>query len=372
MSALLLAVGSMSAQNLIGLDSRADVVSNDGVTEYKGEAISQPVIAKGAILPDIIGKKYVTYYGSFDNYGKCAGHFTVEKAGGDTVILKEILGDYDLKGIYNKEAGTVTIPTGQVVGTYSTYGDVTSYTLLAPAFTQFSRTEPCVLTFTDEGVTFNNGLYASISQGGMAFMKEITTKDANGTFKVDQYNSAGAQVAQYNYPVFFSTVSDTKITVQGMAAWLYGHDYNVDFNIAGTSATLPDTCPVDYNNSTSGGEQTFYLLSHSGSGVSPNPTFTVTKENQGKSITLTATTNLFWGYEKSAGSWSGFFLRNMVLQYTEPQNAVGTIEAQGEKVVNVYNMQGVRIRANVMEQDATENLPAGLYIVGGKKVLVTK
>lgn len=44
----------------------------------------------------------------------------------------------------------------------------------------------------------------------------------------------------------------------------------------------------------------------------------------------------------------------------------------GENIVNVYNLQGVEIRSNVMEKDAVENLPAGIYIVGKKKVLVTK
>lgn len=38
--------------------------------------------------------------------------------------------------------------------------------------------------------------------------------------------------------------------------------------------------------------------------------------------------------------------------------------------VDVYNLQGVRLRADVASDAATAGLPAGLYLVGGKKVLV--
>lgn len=44
--------------------------------------------------------------------------------------------------------------------------------------------------------------------------------------------------------------------------------------------------------------------------------------------------------------------------------------AFGENLVNVYNMQGVLIRANVMEKEAADGLPAGLYIIGKKKIIV--
>lgn len=45
-------------------------------------------------------------------------------------------------------------------------------------------------------------------------------------------------------------------------------------------------------------------------------------------------------------------------------------EMFGENIVNVYNMQGVLIRANVMEKDALTNLPKGIYLVGKKKIMV--
>ena len=49
------------------------------------------------------------------------------------------------------------------------------------------------------------------------------------------------------------------------------------------------------------------------------------------------------------------------------QNAVVAADAE---VVNVYTLTGVQVRANVKAENAAKNLPAGLYIIGSKKVLV--
>lgn len=49
---------------------------------------------------------------------------------------------------------------------------------------------------------------------------------------------------------------------------------------------------------------------------------------------------------------------------------VSTIVNDCNRIVDVYNLQGVKIHSNVPEYSATENLPSGLYIVGDKKVLV--
>ncbi len=38
--------------------------------------------------------------------------------------------------------------------------------------------------------------------------------------------------------------------------------------------------------------------------------------------------------------------------------------------VDVYNLQGIRLRSNVLPSEATDNLPKGIYIVGNKKVVV--
>ncbi|MDE6187033.1 MAG: hypothetical protein K2G17_02750, partial [Duncaniella sp.] len=41
-----------------------------------------------------------------------------------------------------------------------------------------------------------------------------------------------------------------------------------------------------------------------------------------------------------------------------------------ERLVDVYNLQGVRLRTKVCINDAVEGLPGGIYIVDGKKMVV--
>lgn len=50
--------------------------------------------------------------------------------------------------------------------------------------------------------------------------------------------------------------------------------------------------------------------------------------------------------------------------------AVTIIESKPHSIVDVYNLQGEKLRSNISEDSATDNLPSGLYIVGDKKVLV--
>lgn len=46
------------------------------------------------------------------------------------------------------------------------------------------------------------------------------------------------------------------------------------------------------------------------------------------------------------------------------------IVSDADATVNVYNLQGIAVRRNVSAKSATEALPAGIYIIAGKKVIV--
>lgn len=52
------------------------------------------------------------------------------------------------------------------------------------------------------------------------------------------------------------------------------------------------------------------------------------------------------------------------------ETGVINITTSDSEIVNVYNMQGVKVASNVEKTTATQGLPSGLYIVGDKKVLV--
>ena len=59
------------------------------------------------------------------------------------------------------------------------------------------------------------------------------------------------------------------------------------------------------------------------------------------------------------------------LRLPDAPTAIGTIGLDSyNEVVNVYNAQGQLVRRNVKAGEATLNLPAGIYIVGNKKVIV--
>lgn len=50
----------------------------------------------------------------------------------------------------------------------------------------------------------------------------------------------------------------------------------------------------------------------------------------------------------------------------------GMTEMDGDTIVNVYNMQGIELMHSVKATDALSTLPNGMYIVGGKKVIIVK
>lgn len=53
-----------------------------------------------------------------------------------------------------------------------------------------------------------------------------------------------------------------------------------------------------------------------------------------------------------------------------PSTGVTTVEADNNGPVDVYNLQGIKLRTSVPAAVATDNLPKGIYLVGGKKILV--
>lgn len=63
-------------------------------------------------------------------------------------------------------------------------------------------------------------------------------------------------------------------------------------------------------------------------------------------------------------------LNTMTMEITENNQSVNGIELDGDQIVNVYNFSGVKVLSGVKASEATNNLPKGFYIIGGKKVIV--
>lgn len=67
-------------------------------------------------------------------------------------------------------------------------------------------------------------------------------------------------------------------------------------------------------------------------------------------------------------------LKAWVLDVDASSSGIDSIWSDGDsqdgRCVDVYNLQGVRVRSNVDAEAAADGLPAGLYIIGNKKVMV--
>ena len=314
---------------------------------------------KGAVPENIIGKSYNTFYGSFTNYNNCVGWLTVEKGQGDTVILKGFADGYDVKGVYNKTAGTVTCPASQVVGTHASLGTVTFYALRGGSY---YKNEPVVLTFTDNNITFSAGVYCAVTNGGVVMMKDdLTAIESNGRLKLDRTNQAGAVSASFDLPLYISNVSDIHMDIQGLQSWLYGHNYKVPFTISGNKATLLTTDSLDWYNSTSG-TQIYFMLGFNGTNITADPTFTVTKTDS--LITLKADTRLFCGYNESGTSWRGYYLNNYVINNNvvaggggggEQPNPCAIAGKRYNTFFQSFTNQGKCVGYFTVEQGAAEN-----------------
>lgn len=278
---------------------------------------------KGEIPATIIGKSYNTFYSSFTNYVSCTGYFTVEQGQGDTVVLKGLAAGYDVKGVYNKTAGTVTCPAAQVIGTHPSLGPVTFYALKGGSY---YRTTPVVLTFTDNKVSFDAGVYCAIVQngkdGGVVMMKDdVTGIESNGRLKLNQLDQSGAVSASFDLPIYVTKVSDTKYEVQGLQSWLYFHNYKVPFTVNGNKATLLTTDSIDWYNSSSAGTRCLFMFGYNGTNLTADPTFTVSESNG--ITTFTADSKLFCGWNTEGTSYSGFYLNNYGFNYNPNGNQGG-------------------------------------------------
>ncbi len=77
-----------------------------------------------------------------------------------------------------------------------------------------------------------------------------------------------------------------------------------------------------------------------------------------------------------AGFWSrgGQQFRIKSIFLSDDPNAESGVDmigaSEAEELVDVYNLQGALVKARVAHKEASAGLPAGLYIIGGKKVMV--
>ena len=96
----------------------------------------------------------------------------------------------------------------------------------------------------------------------------------------------------------------------------------------------------------------------------------------GKRYTVRCAMNIKEAWKVSAGlmpkdydydfqNYLGYALR-----LPDTPTAITTIGADGNEIVNVYNVQGMLLKQNIKAADALKELPRGIYIIGNRKVIV--
>ena len=251
----------------------------------------------------IVGKSFITVYD--DTKSKFNGFFSVV-ADNDGIILEGFAEGYDVKASYDATTSTITIPTGVVVGTHSTYGDVTIHAISG------TGTDDTDITGTVSGntITFDKGLYGTVvyqgQEGGLIIMNKISTTEANAKM------SFVLGTDSYEAPLQITKTADNTLSIVGInTIFTSGYFYNVPvtFDTATKEATLKTESPIGHTISTNGTgvKNIYYMFNNTADGLTRNPSFNITTTDN--SSVVSAKGNLFLGYDTNgAGSYNGWTL----------------------------------------------------------------
>lgn len=88
-------------------------------------------------------------------------------------------------------------------------------------------------------------------------------------------------------------------------------------------------------------------------------------------VTLDEPGDLRLGFRKSvakANDWTCF--DNFKLMYARETNGISDVPEDSSELVDVCTLTGVKLRSNVHRAEAAASLPAGIYLIGNRKVIV--
>lgn len=207
--------------------------------------LSSRAAEEGEHPASLVGKTYVAVYND-QTYNLNEGVEVVAGTDG-RIVLQGLAEGYDVNATYDPATGKITIPTGVVVGSHSTYGDVT----LHGAFTDGWSDDPVTATVNGDVITFDAGLYGTVvyqgQQGGLVVMLDVEATEANGTITVSQTNSQTGATAEHTYPLLVTKTTDTSLSVVGISNLYGGRYYEVplSFSEQTQKCTLEFGEPVD-------------------------------------------------------------------------------------------------------------------------------
>ena len=243
----------------------------------------------------IVGKSYVTVYS--DGEMKCNGFIDVKAAANDSITLEGFAGGYDVKAKYDATAGTITIPTGIVIAKHSTYGDITMYAL--DSENKKYNSNPIVGTVDENKISFNYGVYGTVTAGTLIYMADITASASNGLM------SLTAGTSTLTIPLLVSKTAENTISAIGISSIMYGAYYSVpvQFDATANTASINKDAPVDYADLSSGTRTYFLKGINNSNQITGDLNFTVAATDN--KSTLTATSNAGYVYLKSSDPING-------------------------------------------------------------------
>lgn len=252
----------------------------------------------------IIGKSYVSFY----NYGenKLNSYFNVKEAPNDSIILENFACGYDVKAKYDSKTGTVTIPTGMVIGKWDNK-DLTLYSQIDQSIAILG-TAPIVGTVDGDKISFNNGLWLTeLSEGGgrqgVIIMNNIKAVEGNAKMTYTAYSS------DYCVPLIVSKTNENEISILGLSSMFNRAKLAVPakFDKTANTASISLYTPVDI--SVISGDYHYLRFLDFDNQVTRDVNFTVSVSDN--ESTLNATTDahfLYVGYDANGKVGYGIYV----------------------------------------------------------------
>lgn len=268
-----------------------------------------PVVAKAPVAKaeanadapeSIVGKTYVAVYNDQTYDLNCGVKVVAGTDGG--IVLEGFAEGYDVKATYDAATGTVSIPTGVVVGTHSTYGDITIHAITSTGV----EDTPIIGKVEGEIITFQSGLYGTVvyngQPGGLLIMTKIEATEANGKMSATLTNSSTGATTTYDVPLLVTKNSETSLTIVGISNFLGGRYYEVPFSFSESTktATMTFGTPVDAVRASSTTTNIYFL-----GGINPldmidNLELSIVTSDV-NTLMSASTKGAFYGYQNGTG-----------------------------------------------------------------------
>lgn len=300
-----------------------------GTGSYSGYQFTNPTLEVDfdilAEIPEpcpILGKEYVVLFN--DNYDDLNSSLTISEGENGMVVLEGLANGYDVTGSYDSKTNTIVIPTGVVIGTNSTYGDITLYALKGNTLSE----DPITVSIADGKLTFDKGIGGQVTAGTLIVMNSTEAVEANGAINFVQGTN------KFRTPVILDKVSDTKVKVVGISSLLYGAYIEVPFTLDATAKTLSIPFPTQVDNQyTSTGYIPWFLGGVADNGVTDLTLNISTTDN---SSTMTAAG--MWYVRANGTSYNGYKFTNVVL---DANFNILTAAASGEPITDTPQIDDI-------------------------------